>query len=115
MLLRVEVESKVSFLVKVKVQLKIEDNEFNNLNVSHTPYVENVFANDARAIAILQKIDPTRDCWGTLSLSFSVKRPSGPGYASSTVTTSANWGANGSALRTNILAAHMGTGFFKAT
>ena len=78
------------------------------------PYVENVFANDVRAAAILHKIDPTKDSWGSLSVSFSVKRPNVGGVGSTQVTTSANWGSNGSALRTNIIAAHnIGTGFFK--
>ncbi len=111
-LLRVEVKSKVNFLINVKVQLNIEDNEFKNVNFSHLPYGENIFANDSHSVAILCKIDPTKDSWGSISLSFKVKTPSS---GNSTVVTSSNWGANGTSLRNNIIAAHTGTGFFKAT
>jgi hypothetical protein len=92
--------------------MTIEDNEFKNVNCAYSPYVENVFANDSHAAAILCKIDPTKDSWGSISLSFSVKTPS---TGTSTVVTSSNWAANGSSLRNNIIAAHRGTGFFKAT
>jgi len=74
------------------------------------PYVENVFANDSHAAAILCKIDPTKQSWGHISLSFKVKTPSS---GNSTFVTSSNWGANGSSLRNNIITAHGGTGFYK--
>ena len=74
-ILKVEVESKVPYMIKVKIQMSVENNEKKNVNVTYLPYCENVFQNDIRSTAHLIKIDPTKEGWGDISFSFSAKRP----------------------------------------
>ena len=100
-LLRVQLLSRCDKMRKVYVTLKVENNERKNVNFPLSRTSKCIFNNGNETIFVFQKIDPTKEGWGDISMEVTAKdsqsnKVAGTAVTSSgsySTTTSGNYGA----------------------
>ena len=60
---------------RVNCTLRVADNERKNVNFPTSSISENIFTNSVIYAFVFQKIDPSKDFWGDITIEVNVKDP----------------------------------------
>ena len=68
-------DAALTMMSKIKCTLKVADNESKNVHFPDSPIVNNLSPNYIRTAFTFQKIDPSKDGWGDITIDVEVKEP----------------------------------------
>lgn len=90
-LLKVQLLSRCDKMRKVYVTLKVEDNERKNVNFPLSRISKCIFNNGNETIFVFQKIDPTKEGWGDISMEVTAKDSQSKQVTGNAVTSSGSY------------------------